>query len=1351
MGEFISGLIIEALTSGIKFITEKGREIIKDETELSGIKEKINTFIIKNDGTILTKGSFCDYMKYHKPHEKIFHSILNSSSKYIDKNELIDEMIDIFSQKENVDPLDRMILKDFFEYIYKIYSEYLKKFINPKEEYIIHSITKNFHELFEKNNSRIEKQNRMTCEFQNEEYICYWLNKYADIDNHDYIIRKVVPVGYINNRSDNGYDEMFSDLLTVLYENVRVVLLGQAGVGKTEELKKLAHEIALQKKVPIYINLINYTDETIEKLIELELKEFCVDNFILVFDAYDEVGNSDIFSKRLNAYVAANPNQLIVISTRNNFYRSSVNGKRNSTFSKFKEFKLLSLNNDDVICYLKNQSICITTFLHEVHEKKLDGYLEIPFYLIQLTKIYKKNKRLPWLKDLLNEIIDISIDNDSDKFLTTKEIDEYRLRIKYLLKYLAFAMQCLNKIKLESELYQKILGEEDRKLLKYVGIWKKNIKDEWQFEHNNFREYLAAVYLSKLPIQTVKEVVCLKINRNTIDKRWVNVLSFLCLISEDDDLNRWLVESNPYIIIHFETERLGQEKALDLFKCIMDKCKQENKYIFWDTNQIADVARLGQSFDGIQYLIQEIHMPTNEWGLHNALDVMSNITNFLGREEEIRKCLLTICELESYTPSDKAKAIYLLGNSYLYNQKNSIKLLQIFSKNNNIEIFQELCNYILKNNLCNSSVPFILDAISRFLEIKPNYMYMFSIKRVITKVDTYEGVHQIFSYILANSDNYSVVYAFREWMKDILVNAERIFLAGDVRIVQEIKQIYMRATGAWGYLLIHPKTKYITNPDLVYKVYNEILDSKSDDDISDLESIMDYRCLDDFASKYEKDNLKKANWFITYVSRQVSTSYRYKEFVELIKKKDGKTIKEKPNYDQMAKTERGRYFDALFDKRKYSELICELLSHCEKQEDTTYEEIKDNTKFSGLFRIDLEHVLIDIQSTKFRNVQDNKVINFINSVNWESFSISHIYFMLENYEDIEVSEEKLEYIREYVMKKIQVINWDKEVTFGIDGSCSFSNRSIICLYFIYKFELVLEESVYEEILFIPFSAQKLSEEYCFKFIISKIEPSRINDIIKLDLKRNELMGGKALKIIEYCKSNKLDYAISKAESILLDKEYFLYYRRICFDYILEMTTCEHMIKQYLELLDDELLLHMAEKFVDYRNSSIIEKLEKKYKKKRSVKILTILIKMESRFALEEYYALAQAQNTIPDYTEENNVVTLTEAIQNVKREDSLDILICLAQLLYKPGFKDNTNFGLSNSLVRAIKNIAETDPEKVLICMEREKENSTNEKYKAFCNFMLKEVEQQFCDRIDNGWDVNKIKIFCKEWDEYVI
>lgn len=49
--------------------------------------------------------------------------------------------------------------------------------------------------------------------------------------------------------------------------------------------------------------------------------------------------------------------------------------------------------------------------------------------------------------------------------------------------------------------------------------------------------------------------------------------------------------------------------------------------------------------------------------------------------------------------------------------------------------------------------------------------------------------------------------------------------------------------------------------------------------------------------------------------------------------------------------------------------------------------------------------------------------------------------------------------------------------------------------------------------------------------------------------------------------------------------------------MIEMTTCEYMIKQYLELLDDELLLHMAEKFVDYRNSSIIEKLEKNIRKK----------------------------------------------------------------------------------------------------------------------------------------------------------
>ena len=146
-------------------------------------------------------------------------------------------------------------------------------------------------------------------------------------------------------------------------------------------------------------------------------------------------------------------------------------------------------------------------------------------------------------------------EKDKSKYINTKDIDEQKKEIMALLKKLAFSMQCLRKNTILLDEYQELVDVKDRSLIKYCGIWKKSKEDKWEFEHNNFREYLAAEYINNFSLAKIKDLVTYKDNPSQIKESWVNVLSFLIMIYPEDTLANWIIDTNPSLAVKFEISR----------------------------------------------------------------------------------------------------------------------------------------------------------------------------------------------------------------------------------------------------------------------------------------------------------------------------------------------------------------------------------------------------------------------------------------------------------------------------------------------------------------------------------------------------------------------------------------------------------------------------------------------------------------------------------------------------------------------------------------------------------------------------------------------------------------------------
>ena len=225
-------------------------------------------------------------------------------------------------------------------------------------------------------------------------------------------------------------------------------------------------------------------------------------------DGLDEIEakNRNDAIRRIESFSEQHPSSKIVISCRKNFYKMEKEGE-SGTLSGFSSYILLDLDDNDIEKYLQNKlGDQAEIFRKAILTKQLHTLLRVPFYLVSLVTLFLTNQyRLPENKaGIFEHLLNDRIKLDSSHFRTTIELNENRKTIRETLERLALGMEMLGRNYITDEEYEKLVPDESlRSLIKHCTVWRKNegTTTTWQFEHNNFQEYLAAKALSKKPLQ----------------------------------------------------------------------------------------------------------------------------------------------------------------------------------------------------------------------------------------------------------------------------------------------------------------------------------------------------------------------------------------------------------------------------------------------------------------------------------------------------------------------------------------------------------------------------------------------------------------------------------------------------------------------------------------------------------------------------------------------------------------------------------------------------------------------------------------------------------------------------------
>lgn len=460
------------------------------------------------------------------------------------------------------------------------------------------------------------------------------------------------------------------DLLTELESQSYIVLLGDAGMGKSTELRWLCHKLKDKGGyLPIFRELKG--KKYLEDLPPINHDE--EGRIVLVLDGLDE-SKIQKAKTAIENFKSRHPSAKILASCRSIAYSDTLEG--------FGEYYLGKLARPVIMKYVREK---LGNFAQEFLEYWDNRYfwnpnqlLENPFFLVRICEfVSSQQNKLP---DSLGEVFEYLIEKSLD--LRLKSISkigegnrkELRQNCRKSLEKLAFVLECKGENIISEKDFEFLIPErEERDLLLAQSSLLELKDDTWSFAHNNFQEYLAAKALSRVKsFEALRRAVAARPDYKRLKWSWVNTLSFLLGLWDEDnpvkgELLEWLMQSDFEALLKigsFEKEKLSVAVRERIFKLAFEKGKKEGIIIRHGHFSHQDLAGFGAAPGAVRYLAAELKSAKSPIVQKNALVLMANMKPYVvpvGIKTELRAELFRIiCDSEFGTPDGRYYAIKAL-------------------------------------------------------------------------------------------------------------------------------------------------------------------------------------------------------------------------------------------------------------------------------------------------------------------------------------------------------------------------------------------------------------------------------------------------------------------------------------------------------------------------------------------------------------------------------------------------------------------------------------------------------------------------------------------------------------------
>ena len=747
----------------------------------------------------------------------------------------------------------------------------------------------------------------------------------------DYLSRKLLP---LDAALADEWVQYFNrakrvSLFDALQKDKLILLLGDAGQGKSLEMSNLAHKLSGTTYYPFLFRLRDYTGQEISELLPSGIESVPAHLLVLMFDGYDELvpDEASMFRKRIANYVNGNPGINIVISSRSNFCHTEKDNNAR-TFPGFFVYRLCELTHADIREYLLAHNISPEEFERAAEAGNVKPLLACAFYLCKLASIFKKEKRLPPKKRLMNTLVEESFTFDDSKYSTPLEDNKYELMS--LLTKVAFAVQLMQAVKLDQCAYQQLFrNEKDRILLKHSGLFEK-VGETWQFQHNNFREYLAAKYLSELEQNEVLAYISFN---GEIKPSWLNTLGYLTGF-DLEWLPKWLEASTPETLVKVEPDRIDAETRYQVFERIFTKYETRHLWFSEDLCTIEELSRFSHSPKALDFLLGRIASPVHPISQHTAINILRHYPSLFGERDRVCAVLLDCCKGHPDTRNDVCRlAIYALHELGMSSTDVTKQLLDIYQNSTDDYIRLGIYEYLIASKQHNEHVQYFLQGIPLLEPLGKSVNERigneaFMLVDGLKEMKTAESVYAVLEWFA--SDAYIEFYRHEEVYAKVAETAAKLSHESTHCFFDPIFKYFLLKLQKYG----HDETKvclnYFVETDQVKTAVLRALSHFQDEihHLADAFYILP-QTLATVIDLYSSGEYTNSRAFRQIASRYIADESAYLRCSKLLEAHTGTGLPsyEPPiDYAQRQRESQQQYFDSLFSKEKAETLLDELLA-----------------------------------------------------------------------------------------------------------------------------------------------------------------------------------------------------------------------------------------------------------------------------------------------------------------------------------------------------------------------------------------------------------------------------------------
>ncbi len=1153
----------------------------------------------------------------------------------------------------------------------------------------------------------------------------------------------------------------------------RIILLGDAGSGKSTELRNLFFKLNRKDSpfIPIFQSLNIYTQE---QRLENFLPEFWSkvpeSSLIIIWDGLDEI-QPDHFNtviRQITNFAEKHSQLRIVISCRMNFYELPINNSP-GTLIGFEPYILNDLDDEDVKKYysLKYSNVNTDDFIKGALKYNLTDLITKPFFLMLLAENFNNNIALSENRAKLYDMFLLSrIKFDEHHFKGTFNVRGKEHEIFHLLEKIALSMEilCRNFIS-ESDILE-IIKEEDFENLKYCTAFKKKDGEEylWQFEHNSIQEYLAAKALSNLEFDKVIKFLTFEPQNKKLIPSWINTLSFLFSILQTDNalfqkLLQWLLDNEKEVIVKFEPDKVLEKHRKEIFKSIFNYYKKNDVWI--DSNKFSykDLANFGQSEENIKFLIGEIKDERNTKTVKlNAISLIGHFDyDLIEVSNEVEKLLLDQIEVNIKDPHFIHTTIYALKWAGFISKSTIDRIMYLVGKRKNQYIRSSIYSILNKSDYSGEFIDYLLEGY-RLINDKTNddrdrvslIDEEWNLNNCVKEIKSPQGIKKIIEYV-SQSTIFYYGYDTDKVLNSIIKNTIDAYYQ-DNSVYESVLNWFLNDARAFRSDMVNFHIKFFQSTGTREKAFYEIWEMKEDklkDKFLVIARLINPILISFIIEKYNKHYLNNKElediyFYMLNVRNEVTV-----QFADLLKEKAGyELIKPvKIDYEKIREHRLKESFNLLFDR---NELFKETMRVFE-------DEGKDSLSNDNLFQIRKENYkIVEMEDNYFDCalrllkvfVNKGQIVNkeiikswFEKIGNEEWFRVSLIYEYLLNYKFIEISNDQKIWIIKWCHENVSKVNFRYSIEVYSDGRTTYKTMALYIWYFTRRLNISYKKEILLDML--SFDAFEGNSWVGIEYLIQALDK---DDIIArmLENLRIGIPDDSVLKNhINYIVQNKATEGYPIILNEIQNTKRQAYFRIEILDIYLEHTKDISGIKNILPKADSEIKWEIVNRLKLNDETLFIEKyllseLTNNNNSKEIEKTAEVLVSLQNMKGLKYYVDWIKGIS-------ENDIESIrADCLKSLRAAEALPFLIELLELSYERKLTVD-GFEIFNSrVIEAFYNIALVSSEnfnKVKITME----NFLNSKKLIYDDVKylrstIDRMEEQFYMNRAQSYTINEVR-----------